>query len=421
VRALAQIEHPNVVKALEVGVDGETHFFSMSFVPGCDLKRRLAAGEQFAEAEALRIALGVAEALKHTWERHRLLHRDIKPANIIVTPEGEVKLMDLGISKYATKRDASLTLAGMMVGSPLYISPEQARAEPDLDFRADMYSLGATLYHLLTGQPPYDHENAVAIIACHLSDPVPDPRQRRPDLSEATGSICRRMLQKRKGERFGSWDELIRELESALAALSEPAPKLEAELPEPVAPVTPSLPLPVPPRAGAQLRWARVAALLAVLGASVFCLHRVIRKSLHEQAVRELTQNYAAATTAMKAFVQQPSREAFSQAYVALTGIKRRADELGERDLIRQAETDLQAIKEQYMAMLAERRRRLCQAELDRLKIESEALAQRGNFAAARQVWQDYRGEFRADLAEEIRRQLADLAERQRRHEAGLD
>ncbi|MEI6424372.1 MAG: serine/threonine-protein kinase [Lentisphaerota bacterium] len=221
VRTLAQIEHQNVVRAIEAGADGNVYYFSMTFVEGKDIKRMLDEGHIFKETEAVRIALEVSYALKYVWEKHGILHRDIKPANIMLTSENEVKLMDLGISKKMFDEDVELTVAGMMIGSPQYVSPEQAKALKDVDFSADMYSLGATLYHMLAGSPPYPGNNAMAVIVKHLDEPIPDPRKAWPEISEATANLIAVMMAKKKEGRFGSWDECIDAMKDILEDVAE--------------------------------------------------------------------------------------------------------------------------------------------------------------------------------------------------------
>ncbi len=215
VRLLAQIEHSNVVRAIEAGKEDDVCYFSMEYVHGKDLKRQIDLGRDFGEQETLRIAAEIVSALRYAWDKHKLIHRDVKPANIILTPDREVKLMDLGISKRQSE-NSEITMAGMMVGSPTYISPEQARAEKDMDFRADMYSLGATMFHMLTGRPPYDAEAPVAVISMHLSAPVPDPREFRPDISAATAALIMRMMAKNKVGRYHSWAECMDTIDSIL-------------------------------------------------------------------------------------------------------------------------------------------------------------------------------------------------------------
>jgi len=221
VRILAQIEHPNVVSAIEAGKAENVYYFAMTFVDGKDIKRMLDEGHKFTEHEALRITCEIAYALKYAWEKHGILHRDIKPANIMLTSENEVKLMDLGISKKVSGEDVELTMAGMMVGSPQYVSPEQAKALKDMDFRADMYSLGASLYHMLAGSPPYPGDNAMEVLARHLDEPVPDPRRLRPSVSQRTTELIAIMMAKRKEDRFEKWDDCIAEIKDLMDVLGE--------------------------------------------------------------------------------------------------------------------------------------------------------------------------------------------------------
>ncbi len=222
VRILAQIEHPNVVSAIEAGKDCDVYYFSMTYIDGKDIKRLLDEGVKFSEFEALRVCCEIAYALKYAWDKHGILHRDIKPANIMLTNEGDVKLMDLGISKKVKGgEDVELTMAGMMVGSPQYVSPEQAKALKDMDFRADMYSLGASLYHMLVGQTPFPGDNAMEVLARHLDEPVPDPRKIRKDISKNTAELISIMMAKRKEDRFASWDDCIQEIKDIMDDLSE--------------------------------------------------------------------------------------------------------------------------------------------------------------------------------------------------------
>ena len=222
VRILAKIEHPNIVNAIETGYEDNICYFSMSYIKGNDLKHRLDHDGKMSEIDALYVILNIAEALKFVWEKHKLIHRDIKPANIILTEEHEVKLMDLGISKIVTDdKSGDLTMAGMVVGSPYYISPEQAKAEKDIDWRADMYSLGASFYHMLVGSLPFDAETPMGIIAAHLSKPIPDPRKKVPSITDNSANIVGRMMQKEKEKRFSSWNDAIESIDHAIEALSE--------------------------------------------------------------------------------------------------------------------------------------------------------------------------------------------------------
>ncbi len=239
IRTLAQIEHPNIVRAIEAGIDKGIYYVAMNYIEGVDLKRHLDEGHVFTEKEALLITEKVATALKYVWEKHGILHRDVKPANIMLTNENEVKLMDLGISKRMKEQSVDLTVAGMMVGSPQYVSPEQARSDKNIDFRADIYSLGASLYHMLTGEPPFIKDNAMAVVACHLSEPVPDPRSKKKNISEETCKLIWKMMEKKPENRFSSWNELlvnisdiIQSLENTKGILSKKAVKAGEKIKE---------------------------------------------------------------------------------------------------------------------------------------------------------------------------------------------
>src|SRR5439155_18537992 len=128
------------------------------------------------ENTALPVAMQMAEVLDHI-HQHKMVHRDIKPENILVTAEGVVKLCDLGLAKSTTSIEQSLTQEGLAVGTPYFMSPEQIRGDKDVDIRADLYSLGATLYFLLTGKHPYEGKSAAETMSMHLKEGVPDPRK----------------------------------------------------------------------------------------------------------------------------------------------------------------------------------------------------------------------------------------------------
>lgn len=217
VRTLAKIDHPCIVRAIEAGVENNICYFSMMYVEGRTIKSMLIEDGAFDEVEAMKIVRDTAVALDYVWNKHKIVHRDIKPANIILTGERKVKILDLGISKIdAESADEDLTKTGMMVGSPCFVSPEQAR-DDKVDFRADMYSLGATLYTMLTGEPPYDAENTFAIVAKHLNDPIPDPREINEAISMDTVSLIEQMLAKDRKDRFKSWEAFIKRINRIIA------------------------------------------------------------------------------------------------------------------------------------------------------------------------------------------------------------
>jgi len=214
VRMLAKLDHPNIVTAFEAGQHDGHHYLAMTLVNGETLDDMLRKQGPLPEKEVLSVGLKVARALAYAWERFQLLHRDVKPSNIMIDRTGEVKLMDMGISKSLTE-DHSLTNTGMVVGTPWYMSPEQAQGH-DVDCRSDMYALGATLYHLLTGHPVHDGPSTMAILTKLLTEPVRPPREWRPDLSEATQDLLLRMLARNPTERAPNWGECINEFQQAI-------------------------------------------------------------------------------------------------------------------------------------------------------------------------------------------------------------
>lgn len=211
VRVMAAMEHPNMVRVFEGGMDKNMAYFSMEYIEGLDLKRLLDCKYTFSELEVIDVAIQVASALSYAWKKDRLVHRDVKPANIMRLKDGTTKILDLGISKKLSAgpgQDVFVTNTGVMVGSPSYMSPEQARSNTDIDFRADIYSLGISLYQLLAGVPPYDGKSAVEVVTQHFSAPVPDVRTARPDISGRFAQLIKKMMAKEREDRFTSWDEL---------------------------------------------------------------------------------------------------------------------------------------------------------------------------------------------------------------------
>jgi serine/threonine-protein kinase len=215
VRNSAKLEHPNIVTAFHAGVENGIYFLAISYVSGNTVFDRICDGTSLSEKESLEIARAVAEALDYAWNEFKILHRDIKPSNIMVDKKGAIKLMDMGISK-SLEEESSLTMMGTMIGTPYYVSPEQAIGARDIDFRADIYSLGATLYHMLTGTVPYDASTAMAIISKHISEALPDPRNYNSTLNDQTVSLIKTMMAKDKNDRQRSWRILVNDIDRVI-------------------------------------------------------------------------------------------------------------------------------------------------------------------------------------------------------------
>jgi serine/threonine protein kinase len=206
----AKLSHNNVVNAIDAGVVDGHYYFVMEYVEGDTIKDYLDKHQVFAEKDALRVTLAIAEALKHA-QGKGLIHRDIKPENVILTADGSVKLADLGLARITNDEKWGLAEAGMAIGTPYYISPEQVRGQTNIDIRADIYSLGATLYHMVTGQVPYSGDSPNDVMKKHVDPNVvmvpPDHLNTR--LSGGLGMVIETMMAKNRENRYQGPDDLI--------------------------------------------------------------------------------------------------------------------------------------------------------------------------------------------------------------------
>ena len=220
-QAAAKLNHANIVQAIDVGEANGYHYFVMEYVEGDTLYDSLEGGTRLGEGEALRIILQIARALAHAHERG-LIHRDVKPKNIMLTPDGVAKLADMGLARMAADEQAAQAEAGKAYGTPYYISPEQIRGEIDIDFRADIYGLGATLYHAVTGRVPFEGPTPAAVMHKHLKQPLTPPDHICPDLSTGLGEVVEVMMAKRREDRYASTKDLIEDLAAVAAGEAPP-------------------------------------------------------------------------------------------------------------------------------------------------------------------------------------------------------
>jgi eukaryotic-like serine/threonine-protein kinase len=218
-KAAARLSHNNIVQAIDVDStpDG-IHYFVMEYVEGKTLydimqPPPVGEGRAFTEEEALDIIIQMADALHHAHQRG-LIHRDVKPKNILLTPQGVAKLTDLGLARAADDKDAAETEAGKAYGTPYYISPEQIRGDVDIDFRADVYSLGATLYHMVTGRPPFDGETPSAVMHKHLKQPLVPADHVNTNLSAGIGEIIDLAMEKDREDRYRTTEDMLEDLEA---------------------------------------------------------------------------------------------------------------------------------------------------------------------------------------------------------------
>ena len=219
-KAAAKLNHANIVQAFDVGEAGGFHYFVMEFIEGHDLWDELQAdgpyARDFTERDALDVIIQIARALEHA-HSHGLIHRDVKPKNIMLTMEGDTpiaKLADMGLARAAEDVESAKAEAGRAFGTPYYISPEQIRGEVDIDFRADIYSLGATFYHVVTGRVPFEAETPAAVMRKHLSEPLVPPDHINTALSAGVGEVIEVMMAKDRNRRYSSTSDLLLDLEA---------------------------------------------------------------------------------------------------------------------------------------------------------------------------------------------------------------
>ncbi len=215
-QAAARLNHNNIVQAYDVGEAGGYHYFVMEYVEGKTLYDDLSAGKVFEEKEALDIVIQVARALLHAHDRG-LMHRDVKPKNIMIDSSGVVKLADMGLARETTDIETAQTEAGKAYGTPYYIAPEQIRGKIDIDHRADIYGLGATFYHLVTGRVPFMADDPTEVMKKHLRDELIPPDHINTALSAGVSEVIEVMMAKRKEDRYNNMQELLTDLEALQA------------------------------------------------------------------------------------------------------------------------------------------------------------------------------------------------------------
>ncbi len=214
-RVVAKLEHPNIVPIYDYSQYENRPYLVMKYIEGETLKARISNGIIPME-ESLRIIETIGSALQYAHEKN-VLHRDIKPSNVLISKDNQVYLTDFGLARMAQSSDKTLT-TDMMIGTPQYISPEQALAKQDLDTRTDIYSLGVVIYELLVGKVPFTADTPFAIVHDHIYTPLPLPRTINPGLTESTESVLLKALAKDKEDRYSNVSSMIEALEGSITS-----------------------------------------------------------------------------------------------------------------------------------------------------------------------------------------------------------
>ena len=220
-QSAAGLMHPNIVNVYDVGEDSGSHYIVMELVEGITLKKYIEKKARLSVREAVSIAIQVAQGIEAAHNNH-IIHRDIKPQNVIISMDGKVKVTDFGIAKAAT----SNTITSNVMGSVHYTSPEQVRGGFS-DEKSDIYSLGITLFEMLTGRVPFNGDTTVAVAIKHIQEPMPSPRDYVPEIPVSLEKIVLKCTQKSPDRRYQSAPELIEDLKRSLISPDEDFVKLD--------------------------------------------------------------------------------------------------------------------------------------------------------------------------------------------------
>jgi eukaryotic-like serine/threonine-protein kinase len=293
-QSAARLNHPNVVGVYDTGSDDGTHYIVMEFVEGRTLADFLSSGGSLLPERAVELASSVCVALS---EAHKagIVHRDIKPGNIMVTRNGEVKVMDFGIARAATAE--TVTATATVLGTASYLSPEQAQGKP-VDARSDIYSLGIVLYEMLVGRVPFGGDSAVAVAYKHVQEPPEPPSRINPDISPSLEAVVMRALAKNPDNRYQTAEEFCADLDRVRRGMPVAATPLlpGAETQAIASPVTATRvqhPTGVLPPEEQRSRWPwiliGVLVLLGVLIALFFIGRNLLNENANQVAVPKLT------------------------------------------------------------------------------------------------------------------------------------
>ncbi len=226
-RATGTLAHPNLIRVYDCGNSDDTYFYSMEFIDGTTVQKEIKKYGRIEPERALEIAIRVAEALDYAQDAAGIIHRDIKPENIMIDRSGEIKVADMGLVKQVDEKAGSgLTMAGERLGTPYYMSPEQIRDTKNVDHKADIYSLGATLFHMLTGRRPFKGKTSVEIMQNVLAKDVGFTDEEEKIIPASVRRLVLDMMEKNPRHRIQRWNILVRKIDTLFKKGLEEAPRV---------------------------------------------------------------------------------------------------------------------------------------------------------------------------------------------------
>jgi formylglycine-generating enzyme required for sulfatase activity/tRNA A-37 threonylcarbamoyl transferase component Bud32 len=259
IQATARLKHPNIVTVHDASRIGDTHFFAMEYIEGSDLARIVRQQGPVLVTRACEYIRQAALGLQHAFEQE-LVHRDIKPSNLLLTADGTlVKILDMGVARCCDMEGSDLTATGSVVGTPDYLAPEQATNSRSVDIRADIYSLGCTLYTLLAGHPPFPEGSSLEKALKHLHDQPAPIRKQRPEVPPEVALILEKMMAKKPAARYQQPIEVAHALEPFTQTIPPAAPT----------PATPKLTAPPPPPQSGRRKFLAAGILMALTGLGI--------------------------------------------------------------------------------------------------------------------------------------------------------
>jgi len=267
-RIATQLDHPNIVKVHDYGVDRGHYFIAMEYVDGRNCRVKIAEDGPFHWREAVEIAVQVAEGLQAA-AREGIIHRDIKPENIVLDSQGRARITDLGLAKEVDVMEPMPSDTSL--GTPDYMSPEQVNNSETVDHRSDIYSLGATLFHMVCGRAPYTGRSAYEVMVKHVSATLPSPTKYVPDLPRDVCDVMRKMMAREPEDRYQDYEALLADLRALLAGEKVAATSFDDES---MLGRNGSSQNGVPVESGHKLAWVAFAALpvLGAIGAIIYLI-----------------------------------------------------------------------------------------------------------------------------------------------------